>query len=68
MSNRNPINYRLKTGKAAETAVNAYKEIEDTVVGAYQRIEDAFVERFLEPVDDGRGESGEKADSSARAE
>ena len=36
-------NYKLKTGKAEEKVVNAYKKIEDGVVGGYQAIEDAVV-------------------------
>lgn len=51
--------YKLKTGKAGEKAVAAYKKIEDgvvkgyqaiedAVVGTYQKIEDKFVEKFLE--------------------
>ncbi len=44
--------YRLKPGKAGETVTGAYHKIEDGVVGTYKKIENAFVERFLEKVDD----------------
>ncbi len=54
--------YRLKTGKAEEKVVNAYRKVEDTVTGTYRKIEDkvvdtykrvenAFVEKFLEEVE-----------------
>ena len=59
--------YKLKTGKVGEKVVNAYKnvenavvggykKIEDTVVGGYKKIEDAFVETFLEKVEEGAAE------------
>lgn len=44
--------YRLKTGKVGEKVLETYQKIEDGVVGAYQKVEDAFVERFLEKVED----------------
>lgn len=55
--------YRIKPGKLGNALINAYYKIEDGVVGTYKRIEDgavgtykkietAFVDRFLEQVDD----------------
>lgn len=44
--------YKLKTGEMAKKATSAYKKIEDTVVGGYKKIEDAFVDAFLEKVED----------------
>lgn len=60
--------YKLKTGKVGEAVVGTYKKIEDTVVGGYKKIEDgvvggykkiegAFVETFLEKVDDNADEN-----------
>lgn len=59
--------YKLKTGKVAETVtkgykaiedgvVSGYKAIEEGVVSGYKRIERSFVERFLEEV--GENEDG----------
>ncbi len=42
----------MKTGGLDKKAVTAYKKIEDTVVGGYKKIENAFVDTFLEKVDD----------------
>ena len=55
--------YKLKVGKAGQAAIDAHKKIENTVVGAYKSIEDgvvgtykkietAFVDKFLEKVED----------------
>ncbi len=81
--------YRMKTGKIGEkvvkTATSAYKKIEDSVVGGYKKIEDsavggykkienAFVDTFLEKVEDEKavgpeeqadGESARCAEESA---
>lgn len=54
-----PSGYSLKTGPAAQQAVNAYSKIEGGVVGAYKKVENAFVDAFLEKTDD---PSGSKAD------
>lgn len=54
-----PSGYSLKTGPAAQQAVNAYSKIEGGVVGAYKKVENAFVDAFLEKNDD---PSGPKAD------
>ena len=54
-----PSGYSLKTGPAAQQAVNAYSKIEGGVVGAYKKVENAFVDAFLEKTDD---PSGPKAD------
>lgn len=62
--------YRMKTGKIGEAVtstykkiedgvVGAYKKVEDGVVGGYKKVEDAFVETFLEKV-----EEEEKAEAS----
>lgn len=51
--------YSLKTGPAAQQAVNAYSKIEGGVVGVYKKVENAFVDAFLERTDD---PSGPKAD------
>lgn len=42
----------MKTGGMAEKATSTYQKIEDTVVGGYKKIEGAFVDTFLEKVDD----------------
>lgn len=55
--------YRLKPGKIGTKVINDYKKIEDGVVGtykkiengvfgSYKKIENAFVDRFLEKVDE----------------
>lgn len=55
--------YHIKPGKLGNALIDAYCKIEDGVVGTYQKIEDnvvgtykkietAFVDRFLEKVDD----------------
>lgn len=44
--------YRLKPLPLQEGVVDLYKKIESGVLGTYQKIEDAFVEKFLEPIDD----------------
>ena len=42
----------LKTGKAGDAAVSAYKAVEDTVVSGYKRVENAFIDAFLEKNDE----------------
>lgn len=60
--------YKLKTGKIGEKVVDAYQKIENGVVGAYQKVEDgvvgaykkiegAFVDTFLEKVEDNKGDT-----------
>jgi len=55
--------YRIKPGKVGNAlidtyykiengVVGTYKKIEDGVVGTYKKIETAFVDRFLEKVDE----------------
>ena len=44
--------YRIKPGKIGNALIDAYYKIEDGVVGTYKKIETAFVDRFLEKVDD----------------
>lgn len=55
--------YHIKPGKLGNALISTYYRIEDGVVGTYKRIEDgavvsykkietAFVDRFLEKVDD----------------
>ena len=55
--------YKLKVGKVGQAAVDthkkiengvvgAYKSIESGVVGTYKKIENAFVDKFLEKVED----------------
>lgn len=50
--NNSPSGYSLKTGKTEQAVTGAYHKIEDHVVNAYKKIENAFVDRFLEKVDD----------------
>ena len=45
--------YKLKTGKVGEKAVQTYRAIEDGVVSGYKKIENAFVDAFLEKVPEG---------------
>lgn len=58
--------YRMKTGKLGEKAaetyqkiedsvVGTYKKVEDSVVGAYKKVEGAFVDTFLEKVENETG-------------
>ena len=55
--------YKLKIGKVGQTVIDTQKKIEDNVVGAYKsiengvfgtykKIENAFVDKFLEKVED----------------
>lgn len=53
--------YSLKTGRAAQQAVNAYNKIEGVVVGTYKKVENAFADSFLEKKED---QSAPKADGS----
>ena len=46
----------MKTGKTAEKVTRAYQRIEDGVVGAYRKVENAFVDRFLEKVEENDNE------------
>ena len=44
--------YRIRPGKIGNALIDTYYKIEDSVVGTYKKIETAFVDRFLEEVDD----------------
>lgn len=44
--------YRIKPGKIGNFLINTYYDIEYDVVNTYKKIEKAFVDRFLEKVDD----------------
>lgn len=44
--------YKLKPGRIEKVVVGTYKKVEDTVVGGYKKIENAFVDTFLEKVED----------------
>ena len=44
--------YKLKPGKIGSFLIGTYYDIEDHVVSTYKKIENAFVDRFLEKVDD----------------
>ena len=44
--------YKLKVGKMGQAAADTYKSIENGVVGTYKKIENAFVDKFLEKVED----------------
>ena len=44
--------YKLKVGKAGQAVIATYKGIENGVVGTYKKIETAFVDKFLEKVED----------------
>ena len=48
--------YRLKTGKLEKKVVGGYKKIEEKVTSTYKKIEDAFVDRFLEKVEENDNE------------
>ena len=50
----------LKTGGMAEKATTAYHKVEDTVVGVYQKVENAFVDAFLEKVDEPESKDSEE--------
>ena len=50
----------LKTGGMAEKATAAYHKVEDTVVGGYKKVENAFVEAFLEKVDEPESKDSEE--------
>ena len=51
-----PSGYTLKTGKTAEKVTGAYQRIEEGVVGAYKKVENAFVDNFLEKVEENDNE------------
>ena len=44
--------YRIKPGRVGNALIDIYYKIEDGVAVTYKRIETAFVDRFLEQVDD----------------
>ena len=44
----------------AEKATAAYHKVEDTVVGGYKKVENAFVDAFLEKVDEPESKDSEK--------
>ena len=50
----------LKTGGMAEKATTAYHKVEDTVVGVYKKVENAFVDAFLEKVDEPESKDSEE--------
>ena len=56
----------LKTGGMAEKATSAYQKIEDAVVGGYKKVEVAFVDVFLEKVED--GEADPQADAAPESD
>ena len=43
----------------AEKATAAYQKVEDTVVGGYKKVENAFVDVFLEKVDEPESKNSE---------
>ena len=57
--------YKLKTSKLGEKIVGACKKVEGTVVGGYKKVEDAFVETFLEKVDQEPGNPKPAADPAS---
>ena len=44
--------YKIKPGRIGNFLIGTYYDIEDHVVSTYKKIETAFVDRFLEKVDD----------------
>lgn len=56
----------LKTGGMAEKATAAYQKIEDAVVGGYKKVEGAFVDAFLEKVED--SEAALQADTAPESD
>lgn len=44
--------YHIKSGKVGNALIDTYYKIENGVVGTYKKIETAFVDRFLEKVDE----------------
>ena len=44
--------YHIKPDKVGNALIDTYYKIENGVVGTYKKIEKAFVDRFLEKVDD----------------
>lgn len=44
----------------AEKATAAYHKVEDAVVGGYKKVENAFVDAFLEKVDEPESKDSEK--------
>ena len=57
----------------AEKATAAYHKVEDTVVGGYKKVENAFVDAFLEKVDepeskDSEGKSNAKQRTAGTAQ
>ena len=51
----------------AEKATAAYHKVEDTVVGGYKKVENAFVDAFLEKVDEPESKDSEEK-SNAKME
>lgn len=54
----------LKTGGMAEKATAAYHKVEDTVVGGYKKVENAFVDTFLEKVDEPEAKDSEEKNNA----
>ena len=50
----------LKTGGMTEKATADYHKVEDTVVGGYKKVENAFVDAFLEKVDEPESKDSEE--------
>lgn len=50
----------LKNGGMAEKATAACHKVEDTVVGGYKKVENAFVDAFLEKVDEPESKDSEE--------
>ena len=50
----------MKTGGMAKKATAAYHKVEDTVVGGYKKVENAFVDSFLEKVDEPESKDSEE--------
>lgn len=57
--------YRIKPGVIGNAVIDAYYKIEYDVISTYKKIEKAFVDRFLEEVDENEPERCESCGKKA---
>ena len=48
--------YQLKPGKVGQKVIDGYKKVEEKFTRAYKKVENAFVDRFLEKVEENDNE------------
>ena len=52
----NMAEYQLKPGKVGQKVIDGYKKVEEKFTRAYKKVENAFVDRFLEKVEENDNE------------